>query len=66
MVGAFQKLYSEEEGWRPCIDGLPFMGLVSSEAEGLEIHFSKEEVFATLSDLGKDKAPRPNGFTMTF
>ena len=42
------------------------MGLVSSEAEGLEIPFSKEEVFAALSDLGKDKAPGPDGFTMAF
>ena len=66
VVGAFQKLYSEEEGWCPCIDGLSFLGSVSSEAKGLEIPFSEEEVFAALSDLGKDKAPRPNGFTMVF
>ena len=66
VVGAFQKLYSEEEGWRPCIDGLSFMGLVSSESEGLEIPFSEEEVFAALSNLGKDKAPRLDGFTMVF
>ncbi|RVW34823.1 Transposon TX1 uncharacterized 149 kDa protein [Vitis vinifera] len=42
------------------------MRLVSSEAEGLEIPFSKEEVFATLTILGKDKAPSPDGFTMAF
>ena len=66
MVGSFQKLYSEERGWRLCIEGLSFMRLVSSEVEGLEIPFSKEEVFAALSDLGKDKAPVPDGFTMAF
>ncbi|RVW24396.1 putative ribonuclease H protein [Vitis vinifera] len=66
VVGAFQKLYSEEEGWRPSIDELSFMGLDSSEAEGLENPFSEEEVFAALSDLGKDKAPGPDGFTMAF
>ena len=66
MVGAFQKLYSEEKGWLPCIDELSFMGLVSSESEGLEIPFSEEEVFAALSNLGKDKAPRLVGFTMAF
>ncbi|RVW53013.1 putative ribonuclease H protein [Vitis vinifera] len=32
------------------------MRLASSEAEGLEIHFSKEEVFVALIDPGKDKA----------
>ena len=42
------------------------MGLVSSEAGGLEILFSEKEVFATLSNLGKDKALGPNGFTMVF
>ena len=42
------------------------MRLDISEAEGLEIPFSEEEVFAALSNIGKDKAPRPDGFTMTF
>ena len=66
VVGAFQKLYSEEEGWRSCIDGMSFMRLVSGEVDGLEILFSEKEVFATLSNLGKDKAPRLVGFTMAF
>ena len=66
MVGAFQKLYSEEEGWRPSIDRLSFMGLDNSEVEGLENPFPEEEVFAVLTDLGKDKAPGPDGFTMAF
>ena len=47
---------SEVGGWRPCIERLSFMRLASSEAEGLEIHFSKEEVFVALIDPGKDKA----------
>ena len=66
VVGSFHNLYSEEGGWHPCIDGLTFMGLDSSEAERLELTFSKEEVFVALSNLGKDKAPGPNGFTMAF
>ena len=66
VVGAFHNLYSEEGGWRPCINGLSSMGPVSSEVERLKIPFSEEEVFVALSDLGKDKAPDPDGFTMTF
>ena len=66
VVGAFQKLHSKEEGWLPCIDGLSFIRLTSSEAEGLEILFSEEGVFATLSNLGKNKALDPDGFTMNF
>ncbi|KAL6329246.1 hypothetical protein AAG906_014858 [Vitis piasezkii] len=66
MVGAFHNLYSEEGGWHPCIDGLSFMGLDSNEVERLELPFSKEEVFTTLSDLGKDKASGSDGYTMAF
>ncbi|RVW69946.1 Transposon TX1 uncharacterized 149 kDa protein [Vitis vinifera] len=53
-------------GWRPGVEGLPFMRLDSCEAEGLEIPFTEGEVFAALSDLGKDKAPGPDDFTMAF
>ncbi|RVX18473.1 putative ribonuclease H protein [Vitis vinifera] len=56
----------EEEGWRPSVDGISFMRLDISEAEGLEIPFVEEEVLAALTDLGKDKAPGPDGFTMAF
>ncbi|RVW32476.1 hypothetical protein CK203_081299 [Vitis vinifera] len=66
VVGAFNNLYIEEGGWHPSVEGLPFMRLDSCEVEGLEISFSEGEVFAALSDLGKDKAPDPNGFTMAF
>ncbi|RVW26080.1 putative ribonuclease H protein [Vitis vinifera] len=55
-----------EEGWRPSVDGISFMRLDISEAEGLEIPFVEEEVLAALTDLGKDKAPGPDGFTMAF
>ena len=66
VVGAFQELYQEEEGWRPSVDGISFMRLDISEAEGLEIPFVEEEVLAALTDLGKDKAPGSDGFTMAF
>ena len=42
------------------------MGLVSSEAERLEIPFSEEKVFTALSDLDKYKALGPDNFTMAF
>ena len=64
--GAFKKLYTDERGWHPCVEGLSFMRLASNEAKGLEIPFSKGEVFAALSNLGKDKASGPDDFTMAF
>ncbi|WJZ97251.1 hypothetical protein VitviT2T_015870 [Vitis vinifera] len=66
VVGAFKKLYTDEWGWRPWVEGLSFMRLASNEAEGLEIPFSEGEVYVALLDLGKDKAPDPDGFTMAF
>ena len=42
------------------------MGLDNNEVERLELPFSEEEVFAALSDLGKNKAPSPDGYTMAF
>ena len=42
------------------------MGLDNNEVERLELPFSKEEVLVALSDLGKDKAPGPDGYTMAF
>ncbi|KAJ9696951.1 hypothetical protein PVL29_008942 [Vitis rotundifolia] len=66
VVGAFKALYTEEGGWRPSVEGLPLRRLASCEAEGLETPFSEGEVYAALSDLGKDKAPGPDGFTMAF
>ena len=58
--------HTEEGGWRLVVEGLSFMRLASNEAVGLEIPFAEGEVFTALSDLGKDKAPGPDGFTMTF
>ncbi|RVW28696.1 hypothetical protein CK203_083266 [Vitis vinifera] len=42
------------------------MGLVNSEVERLEILFLEEEVFVAVLDLGKDKAPSLDDFTMVF
>ena len=42
------------------------MVLDNSEVERLELPFSEEEVFAALSDLGKNKALGPDGYTMAF
>ena len=35
-------------------------------AAKLEDPFTMEEVFTTLSDLNKDKAPTPDGFYVAF
>ena len=66
MVQAFQVLLSETREWRPIVNGLSFEVLGNQDAAYLEVLFSEEEVFTTLSDLNGDKAPGPDGFPMTF
>ena len=51
---------------RPDVESSLFKILDLLGNEILEGHFSEEEVSKALSDLGGDKAPRPDGFTLAF
>ncbi|RVW40836.1 hypothetical protein CK203_102602 [Vitis vinifera] len=66
IVNAFQKLLSEEPGWRADIEGLQLNQLNSREAEDLEMPFSEEEIHFALMEMRGDKAPGPDGFTVAF
>ena len=48
------------------MDGLEFASIEEDERLALERVFSKEEVVKVLQDMEGDKAPSPDGFTMTF
>ena len=63
---AYQSLLLDSGDWRPSIDGLNFKELGEGLASSLEVMFSEEEIFATLSSFCGDKAPGADGFTMTF
>ena len=66
IVGAFQKLLTENGDWWPSCEGLYFKVLEVSEASWLEFKFSEEGVLKALTDLNGDKASGPDGFTMAF
>ena len=66
IVNEFQKLLSEEQGWRADIEGLQFKQLSSREADGLEVPFSVEEIHSALMEMGGDKALGPDGFSVAF
>ena len=51
---------------RPDVESSLFKTLATLDNETLEGHFSKEEVYKTISELGEDKAPGPDGFTLAF
>ena len=48
------------------MEGLDFNRIDGEDAARLEEAFSEEEVFSALSDLNEDKAPGPNGFSLSF
>ena len=53
-------------GWKPKIDALMFERLEEGDVEGLEKPFTEEEVFRALLGCCGEKAPGPDGFSMTF
>ena len=48
------------------MDGLYFACIEEEERQSLEKEFTKEEVIQVLREMEGDKAPGPDGFTMTF
>ena len=65
VVDFYKKLYQKPEVWRPTIDVLEFACLEETERSMLEREFEKE-IIEALKEVGGDKSPRPNGFTMAF
>ena len=66
VVQFYQNLYTETNMWRPTVDGLDFACIGEDERMSLKREFSKEEVTQVLMEMGGDKAPGPDGFTMAF
>ena len=66
VVKAFQGLLSAPNECQPSFMGLSFERLDLFEASLLERPFSEEEDIAALGEFSGDKAPSPDGFSMTF
>jgi len=64
--GFFKELFTENEPWRPKVDGLFLPSLSNTAREVLERHFDEEETTKALFDCCGDKAPVPDGMTMAF
>lgn len=62
----FSSLYSQEVLERPSLDNMEFSKLNKEEALWLERNFEEEEIRKAIFDLGRDKAPGPNGYPMAF
>ena len=66
VVGAFKNLLIDPGEWHPSMEGLDFNRIDGEDAARLEEAFTEEEVFSALSDLNGDKAPGPDGFSLSF
>ena len=66
IVDAFQRLLTEDSEWKADIGGLNLNQISQQEADTLELPFMEEEVHLALMDMNGDKAPGPDGFTVSF
>jgi len=66
MIKFYKKLYSESEKWRPTFDMLGCPTILPEEQEWLQRPFSEAEVLNIIKQCDGDKAPCPDGFTMSF
>ena len=66
MVHFYKGLYSESANWRPVLGGVKFNSIDAVDAGHLEQPFSEDEVVIALYQISGEKAPGPNGFTLTF
>ena len=66
VVGAFKNLLTDPGDWHPSMEGLDFNRIDVEDATRLEEAFTEVEVFSALSDLNGDKAPGPDGFSLSF
>ncbi|RVX18605.1 Transposon TX1 uncharacterized 149 kDa protein [Vitis vinifera] len=66
LATKLKQLLSEEPGWKADIEGLHLQSLNSSEAEGLELPFTEEEIHSARLEMNGDKAPGSDEFTVAF
>lgn len=59
-------LYSRDEWYRPLLDNLDFACIGEESAQWMEREFEEEEICKAVFDLGREKAPGPDGFPVAF
>ena len=65
-VQFYKKLYKETEEWRPFVEGLEFDQIEGLERDWLERRLEQQKFLRVVKEMEGDKAPSPNGFSLTF
>ncbi|XP_075111257.1 uncharacterized protein LOC142181712 [Nicotiana tabacum] len=66
IIEFYKKLYTEPEEWRPAANFENCPIISELEKESLQSKFEEQEVLSCLKMCASDKAPGPDGYTMTF
>ena len=66
IVNFYSELCREDLPGRPFFKGLSYDTILDGDASDLLKEFSEEEVWKAIINLGKEKAPGPDGFNITF
>ena len=66
IVQFYENLLHDEHQQRPLIGGISYDTISTEDALELEKEFSEEEVRSAINELGKEKAPDPDGFSIAF
>ncbi|CAN4090148.1 unnamed protein product [Withania somnifera] len=66
MIEFYKKLYTETEVWRPSFEFVNCPRISQEEQQWLQRPFSEAEVLNIVKQCDGDKAPGPDGFSMSF
>jgi hypothetical protein len=66
LVNFYKGLFSDDEVRRPLLDGVVFSTIDESDRDMLDRAFTEDEVWGVVRNMGGDKAPGPDGFSLAF
>ncbi|KAH0670732.1 hypothetical protein KY290_026130 [Solanum tuberosum] len=66
IISYYQNLYRETEQWRPEFNVQGAERITQEENVWLQRQFEEDEVFNCIKSCASDKAPGPDGFSMSF
>ncbi|WMV58251.1 hypothetical protein MTR67_051636 [Solanum verrucosum] len=66
VINFYKELYTESEEWRPNFDLMECPTISQEEKDWMQRPFTESEVLQCLQLCDGDKAPGPDGYTMSF